>query len=509
MHRLDNCQTFGFLPVPDLTEMQSNRISFGLNLILFFVTLYLTLSIPWKPSLWTVYADPYDYLHQSQISLFNREFFFPHKAPPSGRQPLNFFPRPFTVPLFYKLAGSNPNVIVQIQKSIHCVTAFFLAFSISLFIKRSVLQCLVTICIYLLMSWWNILGWSILLLSESLSISLMFCWTASFLLLLKRNNTVSLCLHILITILFAFTRDTWPYILVAFYSITLLSFSLLGNGIISKTIGVLALSIALYFVQHKAAVIGQRQLLPLINTIVVRIIPSAEYTRWFADRGLPSADRLTKEFHNLDLKTDPTAVSKIYNLYVDSTYADLFNWCNRDGEKTYVKFLVTHPHYTFLFTESAHQRRRIFATDTGFAYARNVRGYSQLAQHIFPLFNLTALIVLLVLLLLLYTKHRQQILLVPVYLAIVFAFNVLLSYNADALEVERHLFITGVMIQFLSIIALALILDNIGFPDKYNPVLRWMYAGRRAQHSIAANDDVGGEAAFGGEHSLVGCPCRF
>jgi hypothetical protein len=88
----------------------------------------------------------------------------------------------------------------------------------------------------------------------------------------------------------------------------------------------LALSIALYFVEHKAAVIGQRQLLPLINTIVVRIIPSDEHTRCFADRRLPSVDRLKTEFRSLDLKNDPTAVSRIYNLYVDSTYADFFNW---------------------------------------------------------------------------------------------------------------------------------------------------------------------------------------
>lgn len=314
------------LKAKSVASLQANRISLGLNLILFFVTLYLTLSIPWKPPLWTVYADPYDYLHQSQISLFDREFFLSHKALPSGRQPLNFFPRPFTVPLFYKLAGSDPNVIVQIQKCIHCKSAFFLAFSISLFVKRTVLQCLVTACIYLLMSWWNILAWSILLLSESLSISLLFCWIASFLLFLKRNDTISFSLHVFITIFFAFTRDTWPYILVAFYSITLLSFLLLGNGIIGKTLGLLALSIALYFVEHKAAVIGQRQLLPLINTIVVRIIPSDEHTRCFADRRLPSVDRLKTEFRSLDLKNDPTAVSRIYNLYVDSTYADFFNW---------------------------------------------------------------------------------------------------------------------------------------------------------------------------------------
>jgi hypothetical protein len=125
------------------------------------------------------------------------------------------------------------------------------------------------------------------------------------------------------------------------------------------------------------------------------------------------------------------------------------------------------------------------------------------------LFNLTALILFLVLLVLLFSKQRQQILLVPVYLAIVSAFNVLLSYNADTLEVERHLFITGIMIQFLSIVALTLILDNIGLPDKYNPVRRWIYAGRRAQHSIAANDDLEGEEAFGGKHSVAGWPFRF
>jgi hypothetical protein len=44
---------------------------------------------------------------------------------------------------------------------------------------------------------------------------------------------------------------------------------------------------------------------------------------------------------------------------------------------------------------------------------------------------------------------------------LIFFANVFLSYNADALEVERHLFITMIAIQLTGFISLALILDHV------------------------------------------------
>jgi hypothetical protein len=89
--------------------------------------LFATLVTPWDSRKWLEFSDTEDYINQSKIPLSSREFLAPHH---SG----TFFPRPFTVPLLYKLAGSEPVTIVILQKYIHCLSAWFLVFSLLLLI---------------------------------------------------------------------------------------------------------------------------------------------------------------------------------------------------------------------------------------------------------------------------------------------------------------------------------------------------------------------------------------
>jgi hypothetical protein len=158
-------------------------------------------------------------------------------------------------------------------------------------------------------------------------------------------------------------------------------------------------------------------------------------------------------------RISPQAIEKIYRIYGDPSYLDLRKWCRGKGATVYTWFLLTHPRFAFLLQESPAQLKRILVYDEGFA--PDPRGYSKLAQHVFPLFSPASLLVLLIASVALYGKVRRKILLYPVALGLVFCFKVFISYNADALEVERHLFITGVMIQVLSIMAISLVVDGI------------------------------------------------
>src|SRR5213075_1630738 len=93
---------------------------YRLHLALFVGTLFLVL-LPQPPSpLWEGYADPFDYLHQSRMPLMSKSFWMPEKTE-------GFYPRPFTVPLFYKLAGSDPETIIVLQKFVHVLSIFLLA----------------------------------------------------------------------------------------------------------------------------------------------------------------------------------------------------------------------------------------------------------------------------------------------------------------------------------------------------------------------------------------------
>src|SRR3954470_20993902 len=100
------------------------------NLALFLITLALTLGIP-DDRAYLNFPDSADYLRQAGISIASKEFFAPR--PSAG-----FYPRPFVVPLCYKLMGSEPRLIILMQKIAHSVAVFLLATSLLTLLDRDV-----------------------------------------------------------------------------------------------------------------------------------------------------------------------------------------------------------------------------------------------------------------------------------------------------------------------------------------------------------------------------------
>jgi len=413
--------------------------------------LFATLLTPWDSRKWLEYSDTEDYIHQSKIPISSPEFWAPHHSEA-------FYPRPFTVPLLYKLAGSEPVKIVLLQKFIHCLSVWFLVFSLLLCINSAIFRYLLMMCLYLLMSWWNIAGWTNQILSESLSLSLLFCWIASFILAWKRNSWYYWLLHLLVVVLFSFTRDSWPYLLIFFYVVICIVTWFWERPLMIPSLLLVLASFILFFVQQETAVTGQRYRLPLINTIAVRIIGNGKYTAWFRDQGMPCTDSLEKKYKNIDVSLDADR-HKIWDLYYNKNYEPLWNWILDKGPSEYMKFMLTHPSYTLLLKESKQQRQRIFAYDLW--YSGEVAGYSKFVQPLFPLFNPWWLSFCTLLLIIQFFRKKKLILIFPVILSLVFLLNVFLSYNADALEVERHLFLTGIMVQMIMFISLALIGDSL------------------------------------------------
>lgn len=420
------------------------------NGILFLVTLILSLITDWNPPRWKDFNDPADYLQQSKIPLNSREFYAPH-------QQGTFFPRPFTIPLFYKLAGSNPEQIIRMQKFVHSLATLFLAYSLLLIINGAWIRYLVLFSVYLLMSWWNILGWASQLLSESLSMSLLFCWIASFLLMWKKKNLFFILVHLPVTILFSFTRDTWPYIIILFYMLVSVFTLVSKRSFFPKVFFLLACSVILFLVQLNTAQVGHRHRLPLMNSFAVRILSNPDYTAWFELRGMPDVKKLHPVYRHVDITLDSDR-HKIWNLYWNPDYQGFSDWTIDKGRKEYMKFMLAHPSYFFLFHETKQQIQRIFAYNLW--YTPEIRGYSRLTESVFPLFKIISVSFFCLLLVFLFFRKKDPVLLFPVLLWLIFIANVFLSYNSDALEVERHLFITMIAIQLIGITSIGLILDQ-------------------------------------------------
>ena len=430
--------------------MNINQISHKINFILFLITLLLNLVSSWDSKLWEGFSDVKDYLHHSSLSPLKTEFYFSKPEPA-------FYPRPFTVPLFFKIAGSKGEAIVQMQKFIHSIATFVLAYSMLLILKTGVARIFIMFAIYFFMSWWNILGWTTQILSESLSMSFLFLWIGTFLVYFTKRTSFHFVIHCIVTILFSFTRDSWPYILLLFYGLVLISVVLWDKKFIKGSLMLLAVSLIILFVQGKSSEIGQRTKLPVINTLILRILPEKEYFNWFVVRGMPMAGLIKQRFSNLDVKKE-TEMWKLWSTYRDPEYQPLRDWAAFKGKNLYASFLISHPKYTFLLEEPKDKIKRIFSVNPG--YVTPINGYSIYAEKWFPFFSPMSLLVYTLLLILIFWTTRNISLLFPPIFSLLFLFHVFLIYNADTLEVERHLFITMIMIQFLCIWSVALLIDE-------------------------------------------------
>jgi hypothetical protein len=300
-----------------------------------------------------------------------------------------------------------------------------------------------------------------MILSESLSTTFLFLWLASLLFWLNKPGKIKLILHLLITFLFAFTRDTWPITLVAFYGLMTMIFIIGKHQLTRLSLFSLVFSIVILLFQNYSVNYSERVTLSIINSIMTRIVPNPEYLSWFENEGMPQAKELGKNFNGLKIEVRNERKG-IYQFYNNSDYSAFHFWVRNEGQKKYIKFMVEHPEYTFLINEDPIDRKSILATNMS-PYSGKVSGYSHLAENCFPVFSWQYLAFVSIILLLIFSFQKRFILAIPALLIIIFLINVITTYNGDSLEKDRHLFLTNVMIQFLSLWTTVMIFDSINY----------------------------------------------
>ena len=163
-------------------------------------------------------------------------------------------------------------------------------------------------------------------------------------------------------------------------------------------------------------------------------------------------------FTGLDLKKEPDRW-KLWSTYRDPEYQPLRDWASLKGKNLYVAFLLSHPKYTLLIDEPKDNLKRIFSVYPG--YITSINGYSCYSEKWFPFFSPLSLLIFILVLGWIFFKTQNVEILFPVILSFLFLFHVFLIYNADTCEVERHLFISMIMVQFISLIAISFILDEL------------------------------------------------
>ena len=198
-----------------------NKIIVRNYYLIFLVVLFsVVCGVCISDSIWDIkhFPDSHDYLMQAQFDIFTQEFWFPTPQP-------WITPRPFAVPLFYKLVGAHIPAIIVMQKMVHFLSALLFCLAVSRYLNVALLKYLLALCICTIFCWWNILGWTQQGLSESLSFSLLFIWISTLLFYFSSGlKPMLLGIHIIVTFLFGFTRDNWPMMLLFFYLMCLILF---------------------------------------------------------------------------------------------------------------------------------------------------------------------------------------------------------------------------------------------------------------------------------------------
>ncbi len=260
-----------------------------------------------------------------------------------------------------------------------------------------------------------------------------------------------------VTVFFSFTRDTWPYlILMGFVSVAV--FDAYHKQLSRHSIALVIFSVVLFVFQSHTVSVGKRSALPVFNTLAGRIVQNEDHLQWFVKEGMPQADQLRADFKGVAIDTQE-GKQVLYKRYTDSTYTELFDWVKANGKNNYQKFLITHFQYLVLNDQSLTQLDRIFAYNH-YGYYQGPQKFFHNADNVFPVFNLYVTLFLVLACMFAWYKVRNIYLLFPAFIALILFANVYLSYNADTMEVERHLYITRIGTELVSFLSLGFLFQT-------------------------------------------------
>lgn len=442
--------------VLNITYIKQNWITISLWSFFLFAFVYfsnLIINVIPSEKFWEIFPDTNDYINQSKSDFFSLDFFSP--------KPRKWFsPRPFTIPLLFKVVQSSPSGFLVLQRVLYCVSVLLFILAFSLNIENCFLKWVTQICLLYFFTWWEIVGWAENVLSEFTSSTFLFLWLSILIWHIKKPNWWLFVLLILVSFFFSFTRDTWPYIILS-SSVLLVVFAVINKRKnIKWDVAFLFFSLVLFFTQNITSNIGERHKLPVFNSIIGRVSKNTEYMEWFKKNGMPLTDIVKKDFSEVEVDSD-IGRPIVYKKYEDSLYLKLFNWIAHDGKKVYQKFVLTHPDYFLLNDQTSDQKQRIFCQGLfkqGY-YRPPVDFFEE--QNRFPFFNNWYAVSASFLIFMLFFFRKKEIYIFPFLLLVLLIINIFLSYNADTLEVERHLYLTQITIELIGLLSTLLLFQNL------------------------------------------------
>ncbi|MBN2115883.1 MAG: hypothetical protein JW730_04900 [Anaerolineales bacterium] len=242
--------------------------------------------------------------------------------------------RPFIFPLLLKVLGNNAETVVWAQGIFSIVSWSILAVALASSLHVPVLKFLGFGSILVFSLYRYILGWDSVLLTESLSLSLMALFLASWLWLIKEWSPGRVAFVLSAGLFWTFARDTnaWVVLMVALFLLLLIAL----RAIDWKYFILSGAFLVMFFLSNLSADFGDRWVFPFQNILGRRILPNAQATHFFAGCGMPMLTELMERAGGYANSSDRA-------FYEDPALADYRLWLHEAGKRCYVKWLLSAP----------------------------------------------------------------------------------------------------------------------------------------------------------------------
>ena len=180
----------------------------------------------------------------------------------------------------------------------------------------------------------HIAGWDMVMLTESLSISLMAIFLAAWLWLLRDWSWGKVFLLSLVAFLWAFTRDTNGWILLMISGLIVLG--MLFFGARKRNLSIVIIFVLLFVLSNLSAEVGNRWVFTYQNVLAQRILPDQDALAFFTDCGMPVTPELLSLAWGYASSNDRA-------FYTDPTLQPYRHWLHDSGKSCYMRWLLSRP----------------------------------------------------------------------------------------------------------------------------------------------------------------------
>ena len=343
--------------------------------------------------------------------------------------------RPVVAPLLYKLCAQDPATITRAQTMLSAAAWIVLALVLASLVRDDVLKLVAVVVVYGLALSHAVVMWNHCVLSESLALSSLALMTATWLLLVARFSTLRLVVVCLASLLWACTRDTNAYALVAVAA--LVAIAVAKRRLPRAALAFVAVALVVFGYTSWSAAASRRWVHPSYNVVNRRILTSPPMLRWYVAHGLPLSPALVARAGK-----SPSADSAAS--YFDPALDDFRRWWSRNGRAAQARWLVEHPAYA-LFAPGKDLADE-YAPDLAFYDPKQLdqpwrRVVDVVVDPMQPKTLAVWLAVMLALAALLYWRARQHIgkpVAVPIAGLALIPWLTMFVWQGDPVEIGRH-----------------------------------------------------------------------